>query len=165
MSITCTAPSKTFNLAGLQISNIFIANPTIRHKFKKALFSTGFCEPNIMGLVACQTAYTYGESWLKELKTYLAQNLAFTRAFLNENLPQIKLVEPEGTYLIWLDFSPLSLTTPELEELITNKANLWLDGGTMFGIEGTNFQRINIACPRATLEKALTQLKTAIDNR
>lgn len=165
MSITCTAPSKTFNLAGLQISNIFIANPTIRHKFKKSLFSTGFCEPNIMGLVACQTAYTYGESWLKQLKTYLAQNLAFIRAFLNENLPQIKLVEPEGTYLIWLDFSALSLTTPELEELITNKANLWLDGGTMFGIEGTNFQRINIACPRATLEKALTQLKIAIDNR
>ncbi|MBP2632336.1 MAG: aminotransferase [Firmicutes bacterium] len=162
ISITCTAPSKTFNLAGLQVSNIFIANAEIRHKFKKAMIQTGYCESNSMGLVACQTAYAHGRDWLDQLKVYLAENLDFTRKFLTEKIPQIKLVEPQGTYLIWLDCTALNLDDKALEDLIVNKAKLWLDAGTMFGPEGSGFQRINITCPRATLEKALQQLEASV---
>lgn len=162
ITITCTAPSKTFNLAGLQISNIFIANPELRHKFKKTMLKTGYCEVNSMGLVAAQTAYAHGRDWLEQLKGYLAENLDFTRKFLAEKIPQIKLVEPQGTYLIWLDCAALNLDEKDLEDLIVNKAKLWLDAGTMFGPEGSGFQRINIACPRATLEKALLQLEAAV---
>lgn len=163
ITITCTAPSKTFNLAGLQVSNIFIANASIRHQFKKAMDRTGYCESNAMGLVACQAAYTYGRDWLDQLKTYLSENLAFTRTFLAEKIPQIKLVEPQGTYLIWLDCSGLHLSDKDLEDLIVNKAKLWLDAGTMFGSEGSGFERINITCPRKTLEKALLQLEKAVN--
>ena len=162
IAITCTAPSKTFNLAGLQVSNIFIANADIRHKFKKSMIQTGYCESNSMGLVACQAAYAHGRDWLDQLKVYLAQNLDFTRKFLAEKIPQIKLVEPQGTYLIWLDCSALNLDDKALEDLIVNKAKLWLDAGIMFGPEGSGFQRINITCPRATLEKALLQLEAAV---
>lgn len=162
IAITCTAPSKTFNLAGLQVSNIFISNTEIRRKFKKEIVKTGYCELNAMGLIACQTAYAHGLDWLDQLKVYLAENLNFTRKFLAEKIPQIKLVEPQGTYLIWLDCSALNLDDKSLEDLIVNKAKLWLDAGTMFGSEGSGFQRINITCPRATLEKALQQLEAAV---
>lgn len=162
ITITCTAPSKTFNLAGLQISNIFIPNPKLKRKFKEAIAATGYSEANLMGLAACQAAYEQGRPWLKQLKEYLAGNLAFVREYLKKHLPEISLVEPEGTYLIWLDFRALGLTESQREELIVNKAHLWLDSGVMFGVDGEGFERINIACPRATLEKALSQLKEAL---
>lgn len=163
-TILCTAPSKTFNLAGLQVSNIFIANKEIRRKFRKEIQKSGYSQLNAMGLIACQAAYENGAHWLDELKVYLEENLNFIRNFLEEHLPQIKLVEPEGTYLVWLDFQEMKLTEEELEDLIVNKAKLWLDKGTMFGIEGKGFQRINIACPRALLERAFLQLEKAIIN-
>jgi len=162
-TITCTAPSKTFNLAGLQNSNIFIANESMRLKFKQEIIRSGYSQLNTLGLVACQAAYEGGAQWLDELKEYLSDNLTFVRRFLAEHLPQIKLVEPEGTYLIWLDCSGLGLNEEDLEELISNKAKLWLDGGLMFGPEGKGFQRINIACPRSVLEQAFTQLEQAIN--
>lgn len=162
-SIICTAPSKTFNLAGLQVSNIFIANQDIRRAFTKEINRTGYSQLNTMGLIACQASYEYGGEWLEELKEYLSGNLSFVRSFLKEHLPQIKLVEPEGTYLVWLDCKDLGLSEQELEEVIVNKAKLWLDGGTMFGKEGENFQRINIACPRSILEQALRQLAGALE--
>ena len=161
-SIICTAPSKTFNLAGLQVSNIFIPNREIRNKFKEAMKRTGYSQLNTMGLVACQAAYEHGAPWLEELNEYLEGNLEFIRDFLTKRLPQIKLVEPEGTYLVWLDFKELNLSEVELEDLIVNKAKLWLDGGTMFGREGEGFQRMNIACPRSILEKAFLQLEESI---
>lgn len=161
-TIICTAPSKTFNLAGLQVSNIFIANSEIRNKFKEEIHKSGYSQLNTMGLVACQAAYEQGGQWLDELKEYLTQNVEFIRTFLGERLPQIKLVEPEGTYLLWLDFTNLNLSEAELEDLIVNKANLWLSSGTTFGSEGKGFQRINIGCPKATLEKAMLQLEKAI---
>lgn len=164
-SVVCTAPSKTFNLAGLQVSNIFIPDEKKRKLFIKAVDAAGYSQLNVMGLVAAKAAYTYGEEWLCELKEYLKGNLAFVREFLRENLPQIKLVEPQGTYLIWLDCSGLSLTLGELEELVSKKANLWLDGGFIFGKETEQFQRINIACTRKTLRQALCQLKAAIDGK
>ena len=163
ISITCTSPSKTFNLAGLQVSNIFISNPAIRERFVQVMERNGYCELNSLGIIACQAAYQYGGEWLRELKDYLIGNLDFTRDFLARQLPQIKLIEPEGTYLLWLNFSGLHLSDDALEDFIVNKANLWLASGDIFGEEGRQFERINISCPRQTLEKALMQLKAAVD--
>ena len=162
ITVTCTAPSKTFNIAGLQVSNIFIANENLRKKFKQELKKTANADINVMGLIACQAAYSQGEDWLRQVKIYIAENLEYVKNFLRDNLPQVKLVEPEGTYLLWLDFRELNLTEEELEDLIINKAKLWVDGGTMFGTEGVGFQRINIACPQKILIQAFTQLKEAL---
>ena len=162
ITVTCTAPSKTFNIAGLQVSNIFIVNENLRKKFKQELKKTANADINVMGLIACQAAYSQGEDWLRQVKIYIAENLEYVKTFLRDNLPQVKLVEPEGTYLLWLDFRELNLTEEELEDLIINKAKLWLDGGTMFGTEGVGFQRINIACPQKILIQAFTQLKEAL---
>ena len=163
-TLTCTAPSKTFNLAGLQISNIFIPNENLRKAFKAEIDKTGYDEPNALGVVACEAAYRAGEDWLDQLKAYLLKNLNFLRDFLQEKIPQIHLVEPEGTYLVWLDCSELGITGKELDQFIVDKAGLWLDGGSMFGPSGAAFQRVNIACPQATLELALNKLKEAVDN-
>jgi cystathionine beta-lyase len=162
--VTCTAPSKTFNLAGLQISNILIRNEELRRKFRAEIHRTGCSEANTFGLVACRAAYESGGAWLRELLAYLNENLSFLREFLRENIPRARLVEPEGTYLIWLDFRPLGLSPAALNDLIVNKAGLWLDDGAMFGEEGAGFQRVNIACPRATLSAALSRLKKAVDS-
>jgi len=162
ITITCTAPTKTFNLAGLQISNIFIANRHIRHEFQKEISKSGYSQLNVMGIAACEAAYSKGYEWLAELKNYLMENLNFIRNFLKSRLPMIRLVEPEGTYLVWLDCRGLGLNDRQLDDLIVNKAGLWLDAGTMFGIGGSGFQRINIACPRSILEKALHLLEQAV---
>lgn len=161
ITITCTAPSKTFNLAGLQVSNIFIENETLRSEFCKELERSAYSELNCLGIVACKAAYTYGEDWLNQLRDYLKGNVDFVREYLATYLPKVKLVEPEGTYLLWLDFSEYHLTLDELEDAIVNKAKLWLDTGTMFGLEGAGFQRINIASPRPIIEQAMNQLKDA----
>lgn len=161
-TITCTAPTKTFNLAGLQISNIFIPNPELRRGFRREIEKSGYSQLSIMGMAACKAAYGGGHAWLEELKEYLTENLSFMRRFLEEKLPQIKLVEPEGTYLVWLDCKALGLGDTEHDEFFIHKAGLWLDGGTMFGSSGSGFQRINIACPRETLEKALLRLEKAV---
>ncbi|MGE4548382.1 MAG: MalY/PatB family protein [Intestinibacillus sp.] len=163
ISITCTSPSKTFNLAGLQISNIWISNAEIRRRVRAEIHKTGYDLPNVMGLVACRAAYTRGAPWLDALKEYLFANLDYVRSFLAEQLPQIRLVEPEGTYLLWLDCRALGLPDDQLDELIIRRAGLWLDAGTLFGVGGEGFQRVNIACPRTTLERALKKLKAAVD--
>lgn len=163
ITITCTAPTKTFNLAGLQISNIVIPNEQIRNKFKKQLDASGYSQCNMFGLVACQSAYKTGENWLNQLKEYLYSNIEYVDQFLKENIPQVKLIWPEGTYLLWLDFRSLNLTNEQLEDLIVSKAKLWLDSGSIFGKDGEGFQRINIACPRKTLTQALSQLQSAIN--
>lgn len=161
-TITCTSPSKTFNLAGLQISNIFIADPEIKEGFRKELQRTGYSQLSGVGLAACQAAYAEGGQWLKELRQYLAGNLSFLRGFLANHIPPVKLVEPQGTYLAWLDFAGLGLSEKQLEELVVGRAKLWLDRGALFGEEGKSFERINIACSRATLLKAMNQLEKAI---
>lgn len=162
MTVTCTSPSKTFNLAGLQVSNIFISHAGLRARFQKAVAATGYSQLNLMGLAACQAAYEAGEEWLLQVKAYLEENLTFVREYLQENLPQIAVVEPEGTYLVWLDFRKLALSEEEREELLGNKARLWLDSGAMFGADGEGFERINIACPRQTIKQALEQLTAAL---
>ena len=162
ISIVCTAPSKTFNLAGLQVSNIFIPNVQIRKAFKRQVSAAGYSQVNMIGLHACQAAYETGREWLEELKVYLKGNLDFAREYLEKNLPQIKLIEPEGTYLIWLDCRALGLSEEELEHLIVYEAKLWLDSGAIFGKVGEGFERINIACPRAVLKEALERLNRAV---
>lgn len=164
ISIICTAPSKTFNLAGLQASNIFIPNKEVKKLFKAEIQKSGYSQLNTMGLTACKAAYEYGETWLQEVKEYIFSNINYVRDFLKEHIPCLHFIEPEGTYLVWIDCSALQLTEDELEDLIINKAGLWLDNGTMFGPEGLGFQRINVACTRNTLEKAMNQLKTAVDS-
>ena len=161
-TITCTAPSKTFNLAGLQNSNIFIPNRQLRHAYKKELSACGCGGTNCMGMAACQAAYEAGADWLEQLKQYLAGNLAYIRQFLREKLPEIALIEPEGTYLVWLDLRKLGLTEQQQRQLIVQDAKLWLDTGTLFGQGGEGFERINIACPRATIKQAMQRLERAV---
>ncbi len=158
VTITCTSPSKTFNLAGLQVSNIFIANEALRKQFCKEIARTGYSQLNTLGLVACECAYRGGGEWLAELKQYLKGNLEYVREYLKEKLPKVHIVEPEGTYLLWLDFRELGLSGRELENLIVNQAGLWLDAGDIFGACGEGFERVNIACPRAILKEALDRL-------
>ena len=158
----CTAPSKTFNLAALHNANIFIANAQVRKAFKRELDAEGFSQSNVMGLVACQAAYQFGAEWLEQLIVYLEGNVTLMRETFQTRMPQIQLVEPEGTYLPWVNFSQLGLTVPELERFIIERAKLWLDGGTVFGAGGAGFQRFNIAVPRTTLQQALSQLENAV---
>lgn len=158
-AIVCVAPSKTFNLAGLQVSNLFIKNARLRRALKVEINKTGYSQLNTAGLAACKSAYQNGGPWLAALKEYLQENIVYTRDFLREQLPKVKLVEPEGTYLLWLDFSAYGLPQSELDRRITEGAGLWLNGGTMFGAEGEGFQRVNIACPKSILIQALEQLK------
>lgn len=161
LAITCTAPTKTFNLAGLQIANTFISNSEMRIRFKKELAASGAGHVGIMGLDACRAAYSYGRPWLEELKSYLWSNLGLLRRFLQQNLPGISLVEPEGTYLTWLDFQNTGLTARELDQILVEKGRLWLDAGSRFGAGGELFQRMNIACPEKTLQEALYRLARA----
>ena len=158
----CTAPSKTFNLAGLCASNIIIPDRNLRKKFRECVSNTGIGGPNVMALAACRAAYEEGLPWLEELRDYLRGNIDFTDRYLRKHAPRIRLIRPEGTYLLWLDMRALGLSGEELEKFIVEKAGLWLDGGTMFGPEGTGFQRMNIACPRSVLEEALRRLCSAV---
>lgn len=158
----CTAPSKTFNLAGLQTSNIFIPNEEMRSCFKQAVAESGITQPNLLGITACEAAYNGGRQWLLACKKYLKENLEYMKAFVKERIPQIQIVEPDGMYFAWVDCSALGLTPDELETLISQKAGLWLDSGRIFGKQGEQFQRFVLACPRSTLEKALVRLEEAV---
>lgn len=158
----CTAPSKSFNLAGLACSNIFIPNEAAREKYNHALAMNGFVSVNKLGLVAAKAAYEGGEAWLDEVKGYMRANLDYLREYLRENLPELRLIEPEGTYFAWIDFSALGLTPEELDDLILNKAKLWLDAGSLFGKCGGQYQRIVLACTRKTLTEALLRLREAV---
>lgn len=164
-SVICTAPSKSFNLAGLQVSNIWIANKELRHKFKHEIKCSGYSQLNTLGLVAAQAAYESGEEWLTKCKEYLHGNLEFLRTFLQDKLPEIKLVEPEGTYFAWLNCSDLGLSCKELNNLIINKSKLWLDAGHIFGKNSAQFQRMVLACSRKTLEQALIQLEFSVHQK
>ena len=161
-AIVCTAPSKTFNLAGLQTSNIWIPGEDIRADFRREMSRCGYSGLNAMGLAACQAAYTAGGEWLDQLRVYLRGNLDELRDFLARRLPEIKLVEPQGTYFAWLDCSGLGLSRRELNELVVQRARLWLDAGHIFGGDAGQFQRVVLACPRRTLKQALCRLEQAV---
>lgn len=157
-SIICTAPSKSFNLAGLQFSNIFIADEKLRKAFSKELDKTGYDEPSVFGIVAATAAYSEGADWFDSVKSYIWENILFAKNYIEENASQIKVLVPEGTYLLWVDFSKTGLSDSEINDRVLNKAKVWLDRGSMFGKEGEKFQRINCATPRIILEDALKRI-------
>lgn len=157
-SIICTAPSKSFNLAGLQFSNIFIADEKLKKAFSEELDKTGYDEPSVFGIVAATAAYSEGADWFDSVKSYIWENILFAKKYIEENASQIKVLVPEGTYLLWLDFSKTGLSDSEINDRVLNKAKVWLDSGSMFGKEGEKFQRINCATPRIILEDALKRI-------
>lgn len=157
-SIICTAPSKSFNLAGLQFSNIFIADEKLKKAFSEELDKTGYDEPSVFGIVAATAAYSEGADWFDSVKSYIWENILFAKKYIEENAPQIKVLVPEGTYLLWVDFSKTGLSDSEINDRVLNKAKVWLDRGSMFGKEGEKFQRINCATPRIILEDALKRI-------
>ena len=163
ITITATSPSKTFNLAGLQQSNIFIPDPNLRQRFIRALDATGYDEPNIMGIAAAEAAYRYGDEWYKEVRQYIQSNIDLTDEYVRNNLPLVKMSETQGTYLVWLDFNKSGLAPKEIDDIICNKAKLWLDSGRIFGDSGAGFERINVACPKTVLLTALERIKRAFE--
>ena len=162
ITVTCTSPSKTFNLAGLQISNIIIADPKMRRAFRKEIQAAGAGLLNTCGLIACEAAYTKGEVWYEEMKKYVEANIQYTKEYVQKNLPGVTMIDHEGTYLVWLDFRKTGFSHEELEKKIIYEARLWLDSGAIFGNCGRGFQRINVACPRATLKEALKRIQTIL---
>lgn len=161
-SITCTAPSKTFNLAGLQASHVIIPNERHRRTFKTIMETLAVGLTNSFALPAVEAAYRHGAEWLDQLLDYLEANIQFLTTFCEQNIPQIKVIQPEGTYLVWLDFRSLALTAKELEFLMQKKAKVALDEGYIFGTGGEGFERINVACPRSTLEEGLMRITKAV---
>ena len=164
-SMMCTAPSKTFNLAGMATSNLFIPDPEMRRKFRSELLDVGQENMNRLGLFACRAAYESGGEWLDQLIGYLAGNLALVRDFCKNRVPQIQLVEPEGTYLAWLDCRELGMTDDELMAFFSNEAKVWLDPGTHSGEQGSGFMRFNLGSSRSVIAQALDQIEAAWKKR
>lgn len=163
--ITCTAPSKTFNLAGLQVSNIIIENKEILKRLNSYLESIALTMNNVFGIIGSEAAYNTGENWLEELMIYVEGNKKLVQTFMAEKFPMIKVIDSEATYLLWVDFRDLGMNKEELEKFLVEEAKLWLNGGTIYGDEGYGFERINLACPRSTIEKGLKQLENALTKR
>ena len=163
-TITSTPPSKSFNLAGLQVANILITDAHLREAFRRELATTGYSQPNVLGLTACRAAYEGGDAWLDALREHIAAARAHVEARL-ERIEGIEAAPCEGTYLLWLDCSGLlqaaGLTPDELDDVMLHEAGLWLDDGRIFGAGGEGFTRINVACPRVTLDAALDRLEAA----
>ena len=163
-SIIVTAPTKTFNLAGVQISHTFVKNPTIRRALRYQINATGYSQVSIQGIVSAEAAYSKGDVWLDALLKYIKGNIDYTDKFIRENLEGVKLVPMEATYLAWLDFNGTGLSSEQVDSLVLRKAKLWLNSGSKFGKTGAGFQRLNLACPRSTLAEALNRLKVALDS-
>ena len=160
-----TSPGKTFNVAGLQSANIIIPNPELRAKFKQANTSAGYSQANVMGQVAIKSCYTKGAEWVDQLVEYIWGNVCYMKDFVEKNFPKAHFVDPDGTYLTWVDFSGYGLDDADLEHLMVEEAKLWLDSGAIFGPETKQFERFNLACPRSVVEQAMKQLKAAFDAR
>jgi cystathionine beta-lyase len=158
----CTAPSKTFNLAGLQTSCIIIPNQELRMRFQRTLQANGLFGINIFGMVALQAAYDQGDEWLEQVLDYIKGNLEYLEQFVAEHIPQLTVIRPEGTYLVWIDCRNLQLDKWELKRLMLEEARVYLDEGFIFGPEGEGFERINIACPRTVLVEARDRIRQAI---
>ena len=162
-SITCMAPSKTFNLAGLEASSIIIPNEDLRNRFniaKEGITS----DTNLLGLVALEAAYRHGDEWLSQLLGYIEKNLNFLMKYFEGKIPQVKVIKPEGTYLIWLDFRKLGMDNEKLSTFLRKKAKVGLDDGYLFGPSGSGFERINIACPRSILKEGLKRIEKAVNS-
>ncbi|PWA07701.1 cystathionine beta-lyase [Pueribacillus theae] len=163
ISITCVAPSKTFNLAGLQSSAIIIPNKKLNETYQKSLDIEDGNMSNSFAIAAFEAAYNNGEQWLEELLTYLEKNLDFVNKFFKEEIPNASVVQPEGTYLVWIDCRKLGLSAKELERLLLKEAKVALNQGYIFGKSGEGFIRLNIACPKSILEEGLNRIKATVN--
>ncbi len=161
--VTCTSASKSFNLAGLQISNIIIKSEEIRNKWtSEKSGKSGLIGVNPFGIVATRAAYAGGASWLDQVNRYIDDNLEYVSQFLSEHLEKARYIIPEGTYFAWIDFRSYGFTAVQLKEMIRRKAGVVLDEGYIFGEEGAEFERINAACPRSILHECLIRIKNVI---
>lgn len=163
--VVCTAPSKTFNLASLLQSNIFIPDQQLRAKFKKQVDAAGISQISSFGQVACQTAYEKGDEWYQAMMSYVKGNIDYVYQYAEEHFcgadgtKRINVIHLEGTYLMWLDFRNTGLSSTDIDDRIVNQARLWLDSGRVFGASGRGFERINVACQRSTLTEALERIR------
>ncbi len=157
-SVTCIAPSKAFNIAGLHSAAVYIPNQNLRHKVWRALNTDECAEPNAFAIQAAVAAFTDGEEWLNEMREYVFENRTIAEAFIAQNLPAVKPVKSDATYLMWLDVSQTGLTGDAFAQKLKEKTGLFISGGSQYGDAGRNFVRINLACPKVLLQEALTRL-------
>ena len=162
-SITCTAPSKTFNLAGFQVSNIIIPNRKLRGEYEIGRHNIGISRLNVFASSVSTAAYRHGQPWLEELLNYLEDNKYYALNYIKKYLPQISVIEPEGTYMLWMDFRSLGLSDEQLHSLIFDQGKIVLNEGHTFGQGGEGFQRMNIACPRSLIQEALDRIRNVIE--
>lgn len=160
--VVCTGASKTFNLAGLQVSNIVIPDVKLRERFRDALKSCAMGAPNALGIVAAEAAYRHGGEWLEQLLVYLQGNIDFLTGYIAGEIPGLRVIQPQGTYLLWLDFRGCGIDRKRLGRFVRRDARVGLEAGTIFGCKEPGFERMNIACPRATLEEALSRIAQAV---
>jgi cystathionine beta-lyase len=164
-TITCIAPSKTFNTAGLATAAVVAANPDLHKKFEDEEERSGFDLGNVLGIVAFEAAYTHGEDWLEELLPYLEANVDFLGKFLLDRVPGVRLIRPEGTYLALLDCRGLGIASDELNRFFLTKAQVYFSDGVQFGRELEGFVRLNFGCPRALLAEALERIERAVNSK
>lgn len=161
-SVTCIAPSKTFNVAGLSTSALIIPNPELRKKIEHVIDSLHVAGGNIFGNVAMEAAYAHGDEWLAQALEYIEGNVQYLEEFVKENLPKVKVIHPEGTYMAWLDLSGLGLPDDEMRRFMIEKVKVGMNHGPIFGPGGEGFQRINLGCPRVFVKEAMTRMKNAM---
>lgn len=164
-SLVFMSPSKAFNMPGLASSYAIIENDELRHQFQVYMEASEFSEGHLFAYLSVAAAYSHGTEWLDQVIAYIKGNIDFTESYLKERIPAIRMIRPQASYLIFLDCRELGLSQEELNRLFVEDAHLALNEGTTFGKEGEGFMRLNVACPRATLEKALRQLEQAVNNR
>ncbi len=163
-TITCMAPTKTFNLAGLQSSFLVMSNPYYYEVMDRAFSTLDIKRNNAFSLVATEAAYNYGEDWLDELIKYIEDNVDFAIEYIKTHMPKLKVKKPEGTYLLWVDFNSLNVDEKDLKDALINKGKVALNSGSSFGIGGDGYYRINLACPRAMVLEALKRIEFAINS-
>lgn len=163
-SFTCLSPAKTFNIASVTDALLVIPNQQYREQFEVWVDRFFLGKPNTFTVAAMESAYAHGEEWLDQFLAYLQSNLDFLQTYLEEHIQSLRLVKPEGSFLVWLDFRELGMDAKELERFLVQKAHLALSSGYWFGREGAGFARMTIACPQSMLAQGLSRLKTAIDS-
>lgn len=160
ISVVCTSASKTFNLASMLISNIFIPNRELKKRFRHEVDAAGISQLSVLGLAATQSAYENGDEWYSKMLSYVRANIAFVKEYVKENMSGVTVIDGEGTYLLWLDFNGTGISMEELDRRIIYEAKLWLDSGKIFGRNGEGFQRINVAAPRTIIEECLNRINS-----
>ena len=163
ISVTCTSPSKTFNLASMLISNIFIPNRRLKQRFRHEVDAAGISQLSVLGLVATRAAYEKGDEWYGKMMAYVRENIEYVKNYVEEYLPGVKMIDGEGTYLVWLDFRSTGMDVEELDRRIIYDAKLWLDSGKIFGKTGAGFQRVNIAAPRKIVAECMERIRNILN--